>query len=176
VFRTEDFEITGVTEMKRIALNHESMNVIIIGNFGLEEASINPLFQHTGTWYEYFTGDRLDVANVDDFISLAAGEYRIYTDVRLGIDDLDKDNSGIGLKIFPNPSDSFTIELKANNPGPATIHIYDITGTKVQDIPIASLTHGVNTIQWKPAGYPSGIYFMEVTVTGKRCTAKVIIP
>ena len=54
VFETEDFTLSLSGAMKRIELNHESMNMRIIGNFGVTASSINPNFPHTGDWYELF--------------------------------------------------------------------------------------------------------------------------
>ncbi len=60
VFSTEDFTLAVGGAFKKIHLNHNTMNVAIIGNFDVQAGTINPSFQHTGKWYNYFAGDSLD--------------------------------------------------------------------------------------------------------------------
>lgn len=54
------------------------MNVTIAGNFGLSEGSMQPHFQHTGTWYDYFSGKAFEITSTSGNITLAPGEFRIY--------------------------------------------------------------------------------------------------
>ena len=83
------------------------MNAVTMANFRVESDAVDPSFQSTGTWYEYFTGDSLNVTNVNENISLAPGEYRIYTDQHItppesfyvGTSDL----GVINVELYPNP-------------------------------------------------------------------------
>jgi hypothetical protein len=78
-----------------------------MANFRVQSDAVDPSFQSTGTWYEYFTGDSLNVTNVNENISLAPGEYRIYTDQHItppesfyvGTSDL----GVINVELYPNP-------------------------------------------------------------------------
>ncbi|MCB0805714.1 MAG: T9SS type A sorting domain-containing protein [Bacteroidales bacterium] len=83
VFRTTDFDLSVSGAMKKIHLNHSTMNVTILGNFGVTPDIIVPNFQHTGYWYDYFSGDSVFVTNVNDVINLEAGEYKLFTDENL---------------------------------------------------------------------------------------------
>ncbi|MCB9247103.1 MAG: hypothetical protein H6613_00415 [Ignavibacteriales bacterium] len=55
------------------------MNATIIGNFDVVERSISPSFQNTGMWYNYFSGDSIDVTDTQISIPLQPGEFHIYT-------------------------------------------------------------------------------------------------
>jgi Alpha amylase, catalytic domain/Secretion system C-terminal sorting domain len=82
-FNSTDFNLTVSNNFKVVKLNNADMNAIVLGNFGINDASINPNFHHTGTWYEYYSGDSIDVAVVNATLPIQRGEYRIYTDVKL---------------------------------------------------------------------------------------------
>jgi len=69
--------------MKLIELNHADMDVRILGNFDLTRQTMDPRFSKTGSWYSYFSGDTLEVTDTHEAISLAPGEYRIYTTKKL---------------------------------------------------------------------------------------------
>lgn len=59
--------------------------VTIVGNFDVVAQTLPPYFQHTGVWYDYLTGQPFNVfsTGANQTINLAAGEYRIFTDVQL---------------------------------------------------------------------------------------------
>ncbi len=133
VFSTTDFSLDVYNALKKIKLNSTDMSVVVLGNFDTEEGNINPDFQFTGTWYNYWTGDSIEVTNVNETISLQAGEYRLYTSVKLtkpalvGIDVFESNNNNNVL--YPNPvSESLTI---TNTENLKEINIYNLLGSIV---------------------------------------------
>jgi len=55
-FNTKDFKESSSGLIKQVAMNHSSMNVRIIANFGLNAEIGNINFESTGKWFDYFTG------------------------------------------------------------------------------------------------------------------------
>jgi len=82
-FRTIDFVLSVIGYSKRINLNHESMDVTVIGNFGVVESSVNPYFQNAGIWYDFFSGDSIEVMDPQAYMILSPGEFHIYSTVKL---------------------------------------------------------------------------------------------
>jgi len=80
VFEGGEFSWTPSGQFRRININHPDMNVTIIGNFGLTEGNMVPGFQHTGVWYDFFTGKTLEVTSTTGSTSLAPGQFHIYVD------------------------------------------------------------------------------------------------
>lgn len=111
VFSTTDFNYDLSGTGKRIHLNSNDENVVILGNFGVEQMLINPNFQHEGQWHDYFGGEQLLVSDVNAEILLAPGEYKLFTDFELPSPDLSTTmNLGLediaevdGLLVYPNP-------------------------------------------------------------------------
>ena len=142
VFTTSNFTFSSLPTFKVLKLNDSLMNVLIAGNFDLSTQNKTPGFNHTGWWYEYFSGDSLLVNQTTDSLKLKAGEYRIYTDVKL-----DKPNitptlfSGIEntsqledeVKVYPNPAtDILNISVPQNVfSDKLTITLYSIIGEKI---------------------------------------------
>jgi glycosidase len=69
--------------LKHFHLSHANMNLTVLGNSDVVAADITPYFQSTGNWYNYLTGETLNVASTTTPIRLLPGEYRIYTSVKL---------------------------------------------------------------------------------------------
>ena len=73
---------------KQIYIDDFQMNATIIGNFNVVGEDTYTGFQHTGMWYDYITGDSIDVSNVNMTIYLNPGEWRIFTDQLLEKPDM----------------------------------------------------------------------------------------
>ena len=107
-FSSTDFTLAVRDAAKRIEINHEDMDVRIIGNFDVENLAVNPSFSKTGWWYSYFEGDSINVSDPQETISLAPGEYRLYTSKRLTKPDISAGFNKYKLaqsefQVYPNP-------------------------------------------------------------------------
>ncbi len=67
---------------KRAWLSYSTLDVCTGGNFDVISKTVNPNFQHTGTWYNYFTGEGIEVTNTTGYsINMEPGGYYVFTDV-----------------------------------------------------------------------------------------------
>ncbi|MEO0330223.1 MAG: alpha-amylase family glycosyl hydrolase, partial [Bacteroidota bacterium] len=80
VFEGGEFSWTPSGQLRKINISHETMNVTIVGNFGISSGTITPSFQRTGTWYDFFSGSEYEVNSSSQAIELAPGEFHIYLD------------------------------------------------------------------------------------------------
>ncbi|MCD6111899.1 MAG: T9SS type A sorting domain-containing protein [Bacteroidales bacterium] len=188
IFETENFSFSLSGAMKRIELNHESMNMRIIGNFGVTASSIDPNFLHTGKWYDYFSGDSISVSNTNDEISLLPGEYRIYSDKKLdkpdigtGVNDITYNSDNEFSYVYPNPSkDLFNIIVNITDVRQTQIKIYNILGKEINTIVNKKLSRGIHNFTWKGRNYygqkvNSGVYFYIIETGNIRETKKIIL-
>ena len=117
------------------------MNVVVIGNFNVVEEDTYTGFQHTGWWYDYISGDSINVSDIHMTIPLSAGDWKIFTDVPLDtpnmINPIDTSNSLINqtlsiekVNVYPNPFKDFT-QISFEGNGIATLVIFDNLGRKI---------------------------------------------
>lgn len=170
VFSTSDYTLRFVDTVKRINLSDASMNVTIIGNYGVWASKGDPNFQHTGWWYEYWTGDSILIDQVNGKLSLKPGEFRLYTDVRLARPDI---VSGTGdsffpagdvnrLSVFPNPArDLLFVKTDGFPAGDVALRIIDLQGRTMLMRNISGIT-GSGTCSLDISNLEDGIYFIEV--------------
>ena len=113
VFTGDDFTYSLNGAVKSLKLNDPSMNAVVIVNIDVNPQDKTIDFQHNGWWYEYFSGDSIQI-NGTSIISLDPGEYKVFTDLKLdkpeilntlGLNEYDIANWDIN--IFPNPSRNF---------------------------------------------------------------------
>ncbi len=185
VFAANDLTYELSSPLKRLQLNHSTLKVNILGNFGITESSIQPAFQQSGKWYEYFTGDSITVVNVNDLVSLQPGEYRLYTSKRLAnpelvtsVDDPASETEVQKITVYPNP---FNKEILISISGGETSRQYKIDIFSAYGTPIRTITvlAGITQVIWdgKTSGgtdAAKGLYIIRVSQGQKYAVQKVI--
>jgi hypothetical protein len=174
VFETTNYTTDLKTALKKIILRDPSMNAVALGNFDVVDREMILEFPSTGKWYEYFTGDSLTASGSNDTLQLRAGEYRLYTSVRLpkplftGVNEVIPSTIG-HLVVFPNPSsDHFHIIA------PKTIQeveVYSILGMRVT----TRVSVDGNKATIGAENLPAGTYVLRmISEDGQPYTGKLI--
>ena len=136
-FRSGTFTTVLSGYAKRINITHSSMNVSIVGNFHVISISSQPLFSKTGKWYDFFSGDSIDVTDVNMLITLQPGEFKIYTTVKLPTPEPDL-LTEIEIEISESIPSNFELHQNYPNPfNPSTKIRYAIpaVGTSLMKFP-----------------------------------------
>ena len=183
VFRTTDYTLSLSTLMKKMNLRSNEMSVTIMGNFDIQAGEIIPGFNVTGKWYEYFTGDSINVTSLTDKIYLKAGEYKLYTTKKLtvpetGLGLLDKQvyNNKVLGAVYPSPSHS-QVYIPVNLPvgSEVSILLYDSLGQPVLRLYEGRLPAGKQIINAKLSNSIPGLHFIKLMTNHAIETAKVIV-
>ncbi len=187
VFGTGSYSYSLSTPLKSIQLFDPTMNVDVLGNFGLTTASIDPNFPQTGMWYEYFRGDSINVLNTSDQIILQPGEYRLYTSRKLaspnilqGINDIEAPGRKPIITVYPNPSPAeFTFEIRSMHPVSVSLSIFDITGNIIWQNKTSLSADEIQSVKWDGNSAngntaPPGIYFAQIRTSLSTETVKII--
>jgi len=120
---------------------------MIVGNFDVEFQESSITFSDTGTWYDFVSGESLDIESVDQEFDLAPGEFRIYTS-----EQVEPAEEGVfyraGESNFGELPEDFILESNYPNPFYSTttlryvvpeerevkIEVYDVLGRRVQTL------------------------------------------
>ncbi|MDD5508709.1 MAG: alpha-amylase family glycosyl hydrolase [Bacteroidales bacterium] len=182
-FRTADFSQAVSSAMKRINLNGNPVSATILGNFNVVTGTVDPNFQHTGVWYEYFTRDSILVTDVKALISLEPGEYRFYTDQKLSAPDLNTGTkkslppTSFGFTVYPNPArDKITVGYSLDKTAYVEMELFTLGGMKIAVLDSGkrspgtyALSVGTNHLQLRP-----GVYLLRLSVSGQEAIQKVV--
>jgi hypothetical protein len=87
-FSTTNYTCDLSNKGKRLILDGATMDAVVVGNFDVIGINMIPGFTHTGTWYDYFTGNPVNVSSTSTSFAYSAGEYHVYTDSPLPLPDL----------------------------------------------------------------------------------------
>jgi glycosidase len=167
----ETLSVNGAT--KKIQLTLADHNITLLGNFSLSEIPVTPGFQHTGTWFEFFSGNELAVTDVNTSVLLKPGEYRLYSDKKLPAfkelaTTIPSKESANGLHAFPNPvKDNLTVQTREQING---LELFTIDGKLIQIAPIGK-NNNLN-LDLEPLN--PGFYFLRVKTAGGIYTEKIM--
>ena len=171
-----DFSSSLNRPVKWMRMEHEDMDAMIVGNFDVEFQETSITFSDTGTWYDFVSGESLDVESVDQGFDLAPGEFRIYTS-----EQVEPAEEGVfyraGESNFGELPEDFILESNYPNPFYSTttlryvvpeetevkIEVYDVLGRRVQTL-VEDPQHarGNHTVDFSGEELSSGVYIARL--------------
>ncbi len=185
IFNTTNFSTNLTGAVKSVTLLSSSQNVVAIGNFDVvsQNASTSS-FPYTGTWYDYLSGNEVNITSTP--ISLAPGEFHIYTSKQLPVPDTavvtDIKENNFSVKTFnlyqnyPNPfNPSTTINYQIPKSSFVTLKIYDVLGREVANLVNNEKQAGQYNVTFNASKFSSGIYFYRLQAGDFISTKKMIL-
>jgi len=195
-FSTNNFTLDVANAMKKINLYHSEMDVFIVGNFGVTQLSTNQNFSRAGWWYDYFSGDSVNVSNLTESIALPPGDFKIYTTKKLPVPE-----KGILTDVeIIEPEIATTFELEQNYPNPfnpstkirysipsfveahrdaslqmVTLKVYDILGSEVATLVHEAQAPGYYEINFSSSSLASGVYIYKLQYDKNVSVKKMIM-
>ena len=167
--------------VKRITLRNAAGDAVVVGNFGTTDATVDPAFTRTGTWYNVFAGREMSVSNVNAPILLKPGQFAVYTStfvlyaepgLAVGVE---RDASAAipaataVERIWPNPSDGgaeVRVRYAVPRSGAVRVDVYDVLGRHVATAVDAVQAAGAYTATLDAATLAAGTYLVRVTTDG----------
>ncbi len=186
IFKTTDFQadLSGIA--KKIVLKSGNNQLISIANFSQTNRTISDIFPTLGKWYDFFTGEEINVIDLSRTYSFQAGEFHIYTTNQLPKPEANlvpwKALSGSVLaieneteneiKLYPNPSqETISIEIPTFAKGLFLLKINNLTGRMVSEFEIrgGQKSHSIDI-----KNLPAGTYFLNAEQGEKRFVKKFV--
>lgn len=187
-FATADFttDFTGV--VKRLTLRSATGTVFLIGNFDTKVQSVNPGFPATGKWYHFFSGQEVQVTDVNQPISLEPGAFHLYSTSKLptpesglvpfavvpgeitAVEDAPADQ----LLISPNPTDGHLIvDVNGAYRGAVEFNLRDTSGRTIRTVrSVKTSDHLSQPLDLQSLS--SGMYSLGVQQGDRRQVIKVL--
>ncbi len=190
-FRSSSFQMDVANTGKRINIYDSTMDVVVLGNFGVQAGAYDPNFSRIGKWYDYFSGDSMNVTNVHTLLFLQPGEFHIYTTVKLPkpendiLNDVKRNDQQVVKEFnldqnFPNPFNPSTeIRFSVKQNSLVVLKIYDVLGREVRTLVNEEMNNGQYSIKWNGDNnsgekVSSGIYLYRMEA-GKYIQSKKML-
>lgn len=173
-FTPDNFEYDLSGAEKWYKLSNTDKHVLAVGNFDIQQNTVDITFQTNGKWYEFFSRDSIEITEPEQSFSLEPGEYRLYStrefddpDVVTKLKDIvaEKEN----ITVYPNPA---TNKINIYSAKPINeIQIYSLTGKLM----FQSKSILKNKAEINIEGFTPGMYLLNVIQKESISTEKILI-
>lgn len=173
--KNSSFRIFESTALRRIELAHGTNKVNIVANFDLTTRDMRFDFPETGTWYEFFSGDTLEVTDTGASYSMLPAELRIYSKEKFDLEPYSKvvtSNEEASSKLpvqhqlyatYPNPfNPTITIQFDVPRTEMVSIEVFDVLGRQVATLVNGVRNAGSHQVQFNAQGLSSGLYLIRM--------------
>jgi hypothetical protein len=187
-FKSSNFTVGAAREVKIVIIVDSTMDVVAFGNFAVTSQTALIQYPVTGVWYDYFSGDSINVTDTQSQITVGPGEMHIYTTKKLPAPEQDlitgikgKNSSTLvssyDLKQnYPNPFNPGTV-IKYQTPkaGLVKIKVYDILGREIAVLVNNEKPAGEYSVTFDGGRFSSGVYFYTIQAGNYSTTKKMIL-
>jgi len=195
-FRSSNYDLSAGGKEKQLYVtnnngnysnNIDEMNATIFANADVIQRDTYTGFQHTGRWFDYLSGDSIEVSNTQMTYTLQPGDFRIFLDHRLPKPNLKVDvgltsiaSSNFVSSAYPNPFETNTsIAFETTSSQKITVNIFDMYGKKVKTLLNANTTFGNQQINWNGTNdtgneVKKGCYFYEIITPNGNSKGKLV--
>jgi Alpha amylase, catalytic domain len=174
------YSLTG--NVKYLQEVTSGLSVVVLGNFDVVTATGSIPFANAGTWYDYFSGKSIQATGSAQSITLAPGEYHVYTSKNINAADTTITDTIVApplgnsllLKVYPNPvvtSGGTTISYQLPVAGSSSLAVYSISGAQIGTVNLGNQAAGQYTLQAgqlpvDPSTLANGYYVLKLISAG----------
>lgn len=173
---------------KWLKLTTDTSNIVVVGNFDLNNASGTVSFPSTGTWYDYLTGATLNVSTPEQSFTLKAGEYHVYVNRNVTypvysvtpVREVPYNEGRIRVSVYPNPlKASGTIEYEIPESGRVGLRLVNSMGQQVAVLQDGFRPKGVHRVSLAPVAKgmqgTRGLYFLQLEFGQRRVVQQLLL-
>jgi 1,4-alpha-glucan branching enzyme len=134
------------------------MNAHVIANFDVTDANASIGFIHPGTWYNYYTGNSIQMTGSSLSVQLRPGEFLLFTDVPIKnklVTGVEEPTSSIIF--YPNPAQDRVWISGVDPERSYLVQVRSVTG----ELLMQTSMHGAN-MSVDVMNYPVGVYTLHI--------------
>ncbi|HMX38871.1 MAG TPA: alpha-amylase family glycosyl hydrolase [Saprospiraceae bacterium] len=171
VFETTDFQANiGAGSGRTVLLKSNNLNVHLVANVGTTAQNIATNFAYPTKWYEYYSGDSLQVNNPVGTLFLQPGEYRLYLDKKIALPpgivlSAREEVSGLlrDMALYPNPAaERLWADFSLMEGAELRILLTDVAGRTVQVLQPGFIPAGDQHMEIELPQVQPGLYFLTI--------------
>ena len=165
-------DVTGAMfggALKYVHLSSDDGPAAIVGNFGVTAGTVANPFPAAGTYYDYFSGETVEVTDPAAGLDLAPGEYHVYLsqDVPRGGGRLTSTNDRaverLRFTVHPNPTAGWLrAEFTLARDARVRVSLVDLMDRPVRELRQGVLQAGPQRIDAELGDLPAGTYLLRI--------------
>jgi len=172
----------GNVAVKTISLTGAGLSVLTVGNFDVTVQTATVTFPQAGTWYNYLTGEQLNVASTSQAMTLQPGQYAVYTSRQLTkpagttLATTGAQAAVFKLALLPNPAaGTTTVAYELPTGTTATITVHNLLGQPIRQLTPARQAAGTQSQNLSLHGLAPGMYLVKLQAGEQTQTTRLLI-
>jgi glycosidase len=168
--------------VKTLSLTSPELSVVSMGNFGVAASKATIAFPQTGIWYNYLTGEQLNVTSTTPSFTLRPGQYAVYTSKPIGkpagttLATHAQDAAVLKLTLAPNPANgTATVAYSLPTTATATLTVQNLVGQTVRQLAPARQVAGTQAQTLPLQGLAPGVYLVKLQAGSQTQTARLLV-
>jgi pullulanase/glycogen debranching enzyme len=170
--------------VKVMQITDPRLNVTIVGNFDVQSATVVPNFQSAGNWYNYLTGETITVTNPAAPLTLAPGQYAVYTDRKISVptgtvlsSKRQRDAAALQLLALPNPAGTTaTLRYELGQSAPVSVTVTNLLGATVHTASVANRqTAGAHELKLPVQNLANGVYIVRLNAGSQQQSVRLVV-
>jgi glycosidase len=168
--------------VKTLSLTGTDLSVVSFGNFGVAASKATITFPQTGTWYNYLTGEQLNVTSTTPSFTLQPGQYAVYTSKPISkpsgttLATRAQDAAVLKLTLAPNPATgTATVAYLLPTATTASLSVQNLLGQTVRQLAPARQVAGNQAQALSLQGLAPGVYLVKLQAGNQTQTARLLV-
>ena len=168
---TFSYQLSGA--LKSYTLVNGNNAVLAVGNFDIYAQNAAVEFTKTGKWYEFFSGDSIEINSTTQNFDLQPGEYRLYSTRKFEDPHVITDLQEVAIqpnefRVYPNPV-SKQLTFQCDQPI-REIELYSLEGKLILKNPEINASETTMNVE----NLNPGIYILRTILDSEIITRKII--
>jgi len=166
--------------VKTINIANADLAVVTVGNFDVVPATATITFPQTGTWYNYLTGQAVNITNTSTVLTMQPGDYTVYTSKKVTVGaplaTQAQQAATFQLSVAPNPAaGTTTLAYALPTAATTTIAVQNLLGQTVRQLAPARQAAGAQSQILSLQGLAPGVYLVRLQANGQAQTARLLL-
>jgi len=177
----------GTNLVKKVVINHSTLKMVTVANFGTGPAVATVTFPTSGTYYDYTRGGTFNAFGTPQNINLNSGEYRVLIDQNIegglvtSVPEQVIDRENFAVSVFPNPVRSnATVQYTLPQTGIVNMRLINFQGQVVAARNLGLQLKGpqifeLNRSQFGGSALAPGHYLLQIQVGNQTRQEKIVL-
>lgn len=167
---TVERSLGGAFKWIKLRSASDSSDMVVVGNFDVEQQYAAVDFPVAGTWYDYLNNTTLSVSGGSpETIALQPGEFRVLVNRNVNniavtpVQNVPAAVNRLLVNVFPNPTrNRFTLECHLPQTSPISVRLYNSSGQYLGELFSGLLPQGIRQLPLSNSGFSAGAYFLRI--------------
>lgn len=173
-------DFSGAVKWLKVSSVSDTSDLLVVGNFDVQQQTGTITFQTQGTWYDYLNNSTFTATGSAQNITLSPGEFHVFVNRNLNnnnatpVQTVPWNGTTLEARVFPNPVQTdFITEIKLPSSSNVSVDLYDVLGQRITTLYQGFLVSGTHQLSMMKANIAKGSYYLKISTKTATKTVQI---